>query len=877
MSLLSPGLSQRRGVPEDRFQAQGGPYAPPPGPPPNWSGPYEAPFSTLPQVHSYSRNNTVHRDPRGSSSSAVKIASREEEFKRLFKACEAGKGNARLLREAIVYAKPQDLKNNDLVEEFRGKCRKSQELISSTVPWATAELEHAQGSSTSRTAGSEEERLLAQLLAANQELLDALQMYDDLLRAGTEQEDRARQHAERKLRALDAITAFQPTPAESALVDQLFAAGDPANDGTLSAHAAHALLAGAHLPPDVRARVWEIANVEESARCGRHCVGVALRLVGHAQQGRTVEEGLVNTPGPLASLDGFDAARRDASAAYNGAPSSSYTPPKPQAQAQAQSGPSSLSLSPSLSSSSTSPTILPPLTAADRAKFVNIFYNSGPENGVLSAQRARDVLLRSKLPLSTLGQIWELSDTQQRGALDAPAFCVAMYLVQGCMSGAIAAIPPTLPPFLYAEAAQAAPGFVPAPSPSPASAPVPIPVQQSSSTSGTGMPVPGTQPWTVSPEVRASADAFFEVLDERGAGFLDGEAARSHFMQSGLPQDAAAQVWRLADVDADGRLSRDEFAVALYLIQSRESGQELPPVLPASLVPPAFRRAGSRSQTPAFPTPQRPDEELLIDFEGPEEPVRMPIPMISTRAPPRTGTSPPVSPSTPASASFSTNTRASASPNISINIPPPLPSRTPSSAPRAPSAAPPLPPRTQSQSGSPVLPPVTTTEWTWALSAADRASAERFFDQLDPWKQGSVEGEAAVAFLSRSKLPPGVLAQIWCVPDPILELCELVLMLWTGRDLADRDGDGRLDKGEFAVVMFLVRGRLAGQALPESVPPALFEPVYEDTSTGPASAQQSATASPETMASVPAIVEQTRPDSDEPPPPYQENIPPETS
>ena len=70
---------------------------------------------------------------------------------------------------------------------------------------------------------------------------------------------------------------------------------------------------------------------------------------------------------------------------------------------------------------------------------------------------------------------------------------------------------------------------------------------------------------------------------------------------------------RLADVDADGRLSRDEFAVALYLIQSRESGQELPPVLPASLVPPAFRRADSRSrsQTPAFPTPQRPDEELV--------------------------------------------------------------------------------------------------------------------------------------------------------------------------------------------------------------------------------------------------------------------------
>lgn len=73
---------------------------------------------------------------------------------------------------------------------------------------------------------------------------------------------------------------------------------------------------------------------------------------------------------------------------------------------------------------------------------------------------------------------------------------------------------------------------------------------------------------------------------------------------------------RLADVDADGRLSRDEFAVALYLIQSRESGQELPQVLPASLVPPSSRRgsssgSGSGSQTPQFPQPSVRDEPLV--------------------------------------------------------------------------------------------------------------------------------------------------------------------------------------------------------------------------------------------------------------------------
>ncbi len=95
-----------------RAPIQGGPYAPPPGPPPQWNGQWE---TALPQVHSYSRQNTVP-SRRGQSSNTVKIASREEEFRRLFKACEAGKGNARLLREAIVYAKPQDLKNNALIE-----------------------------------------------------------------------------------------------------------------------------------------------------------------------------------------------------------------------------------------------------------------------------------------------------------------------------------------------------------------------------------------------------------------------------------------------------------------------------------------------------------------------------------------------------------------------------------------------------------------------------------------------------------------------------------------------------------------------------------------------------------------------------------------
>ena len=37
-------------------------------------------------------------------------------MRRLFKTCETGKGNARLLHEAVVFAKPEDLKENKIID-----------------------------------------------------------------------------------------------------------------------------------------------------------------------------------------------------------------------------------------------------------------------------------------------------------------------------------------------------------------------------------------------------------------------------------------------------------------------------------------------------------------------------------------------------------------------------------------------------------------------------------------------------------------------------------------------------------------------------------------------------------------------------------------
>jgi len=45
----------------------------------------------------------------------------------------------------------------------------------------------------------------------------------------------------------------------------------------------------------------------------------------------------------------------------------------------------------------------------------------------------------------------------------------------------------------------------------------------------------------------------------------------------------------LADINGDGGLTRDGFAVALYLIQKKLAGTDIPTSLPPSLIPPSMR------------------------------------------------------------------------------------------------------------------------------------------------------------------------------------------------------------------------------------------------------------------------------------------------
>ena len=58
-------------------------------------------------------------------------------------------------------------------------------------------------------------------------------------------------------------------------------------------------------------------------------------------------------------------------------------------------------------------------------------------------------------------------------------------------------------------------------------------------------------------------------------------------VKSKLPNTVLGKVWKLADVDRDGMLDADEFALAMHLINIKLDGHDLPAELPEHLIPPS--------------------------------------------------------------------------------------------------------------------------------------------------------------------------------------------------------------------------------------------------------------------------------------------------
>lgn len=113
---------------------------------------------------------------------------------------------------------------------------------------------------------------------------------------------------------------------------------------------------------------------------------------------------------------------------------------------------------------------------------------------------------------------------------------------------------------------------------------------------------PKSQPeWSITPQDRAKFNDIFTNLDKNQRGIIGAAEAVPFLTTSNLPEEVLAQIWDLADIHTNGQLGKDEFAIAMYLVQQKLMGRELPGSLPDSLRPsvgPTSPQSQSISQPP---------------------------------------------------------------------------------------------------------------------------------------------------------------------------------------------------------------------------------------------------------------------------------------
>uniref|UniRef100_UPI00358E2173 epidermal growth factor receptor substrate 15-like 1 isoform X2 n=1 Tax=Myxine glutinosa TaxID=7769 RepID=UPI00358E2173 len=124
-----------------------------------------------------------------------------------------------------------------------------------------------------------------------------------------------------------------------------------------------------------------------------------------------------------------------------------------------------------------------------------------------------------------------------------------------------------------------------------------------------GSPRAGEVEWAVKPDEKRKFDEIFNSLGPL-SGLLTGEQVRPVLLNSNLPLDLLGRVWDLSDIDRDGHLDKDEFAVAMHLVYRLLEKEPLPTSLPHRFVPPSKRAktpglAGAVSVLPSSPPAHR--------------------------------------------------------------------------------------------------------------------------------------------------------------------------------------------------------------------------------------------------------------------------------
>ncbi|XP_054982639.1 epidermal growth factor receptor substrate 15-like 1 isoform X4 [Sorex araneus] len=338
---------------------------------------------------------------------------------------------------------------------------------------------------------------------------------------------------------------------------------DPSSTGRVGASEAALFLKRSGLSDAVLGKIWDLADPDGHGFLDKQGFYVALRLVACAQSGHDVS---------VSSLG------------LNVPPPKFHESTSPLMTAQSSAEPHWA------------------VRVEEKAKFDGIFESLLPVNGLLSGDKVKPVLMNSKLPLDVLGRVWDLSDIDKDGHLDRGEFAVAMHLVYRALEKE--PVPAVLPPSLIPPAKRKKSVFVGAVPVLPASPPPRDSLRSTPShgsvsslnSAGSLSPKPGLKPaqppvsWVVPVADKLRFDEIFLKTDLDLDGYVSGQEAKDIFLHSGLPQSLLAHIWALADTRQTGKLSQEQFALAMHLIQQKVSrGLDPPQVLSPDMVPPSER------------------------------------------------------------------------------------------------------------------------------------------------------------------------------------------------------------------------------------------------------------------------------------------------
>ncbi|KAK4520101.1 cytochrome c peroxidase [Mucor velutinosus] len=373
---------------------------------------------------------------------------------------------------------------------------------------------------------------------------------------------------------------------------QLFQFVSKQQEGIVTGAEAVRFFATSGVPNQILSEIWEAADRDKVGYLTPEAFSIALKLIACAQHGKEANANVLSTVVPLPQFDG----------AVAPSPLVSHT--------------STPLATPSTAGAAAAAST--PITSAEREKYANIFKVHQPVNGVLDANTARNVFIKSKLSMETLSQIWYLADVRQSGSLNQTEFIIAMHYIAKLMDGTLSSLPDKLPPAVYQSAQSdllttattqspmmrnmsiSSPSFHNARQQS-----IMTPPQRARTIDSLGNLAFGpssaihdpVQQWDVSAQEKQQFDAYFDKIDSNGAGAIQGKEAVEFFKNSRLPETDLAHIWDLADIQQRGALSRDEFAVAMHLIHKRLAGEQLPASLPKTLIPP------SNTQQPPLQSP----------------------------------------------------------------------------------------------------------------------------------------------------------------------------------------------------------------------------------------------------------------------------------